>query len=102
MSSGRSYKKKGEPGQGDGGERWGCLIQDRSSRFVAACTCGPLSEDLIAEAIEMAVQRTHRRPLNWFSDGWMGYQELLRKAYRQQVKTPGKPGRALVLWFPRP
>jgi hypothetical protein len=24
----------------------------------------------------------------------MGYQELLRKAYRQQVKTPGKPGRA--------
>lgn len=41
----------------------------------------------------MVVQRTHRRPLNWFSDGWMGYQELLRQAYRQQVKTPGKPGR---------
>lgn len=60
---------------------------------MVACSRGPLSEDLIAQAIEKAAQRTHRRPLHWFSDGWMGYQKLLWQAYSQPVKTPGKPGR---------
>jgi hypothetical protein len=44
----------------------------------------------------MVVQRTHRQPLNWFSDGWMGYQELLRKAYRQQVRAPWQTGARAV------
>ena len=37
MSFGRSSKKNGAACQPDEGERWGCLVQDRDSRFVVAC-----------------------------------------------------------------
>ena len=67
-------------------------MQDRDSRFVVACASGPLSEDLIEQAVSITVQRTHQRELHWFSDGWHGYQNILVRAYRKPVPT-GKRGR---------
>ncbi len=92
MSFGRLCKKNGTACQPDEGERWGCLVQDRDSRFVVACASGPVSEDLIKQAVTLTVERTHRRALSWFSDGWHGYRSILVRAYRERVLT-GKRGR---------
>ena len=59
---------------------------------MVACATGPLSEDLIEQAVTTTVQRTHQRPLSWFSDGWQGYRSILVRAYRQRRLT-GKRGR---------
>src|SRR6266702_7167494 len=85
-------EKKGAAEQPDEGERWGCLVQDRDSRFVVACATGPLSEELIEQAVSTTLQRTQQRPLGWFSDGWHGYGSILERAYRQPMRT-GKRGR---------
>src|SRR5258708_6280397 len=92
MSSGRLSKKNGAACQPDAGERWGCLVQDRDSRFVVACATGPVGEGLIEQAVTTTVERTHQRELHWFSDGWQGYQSILVRAYRQRRLT-GKRGR---------
>ncbi len=57
-----------------------------------ACATGPLGEDLIEQAVTTTVQRTHRRPLSWFSDGWHGYRSILVRAYRKPMRT-GNRGR---------
>jgi IS1 family transposase len=67
-------------------------VQDRDSRFVVASATGPLSEDLIEQAVTTTVARTQQRELHWFSDGWQGYQNILQRAYRQR-KLTGKRGR---------
>lgn len=67
-------------------------MQDRDSRFVVACATGPVSEGLIQRAVSITVERTHQRPLCWFSDGWQSYRSILVQAYRQPVMT-GKRGR---------
>jgi hypothetical protein len=59
---------------------------------VVACASGRVSEGLIERAVTSAVERTHQRPLCWFSDGWQSYQNILMQAYRQPVMT-GKRGR---------
>lgn len=59
---------------------------------MVACATGPGSEELIAQAVTTTVQRTHRRELHWFSDGWHGYRGILERAYRQPVLT-GQRGR---------
>jgi hypothetical protein len=59
---------------------------------VVACATGPLSENLIEQAVTTTVERTHQRELHWFSDGWRGYQSILVRAYRQR-KLTGKRGR---------
>ena len=59
---------------------------------MVACATGPLNEDLIAQAVTTTVERTHQRPLSWFSDGWHGYRSILVRAYRQRHLT-GKRGR---------
>ena len=59
---------------------------------MVACATGPLNEDLIEQAVTTAVERTHHRPLSWFSDGWHGYATILVRAYRQR-KLTGKRGR---------
>lgn len=92
MSFGRLFKKNGTAGQADQGERWGCLVQDRESRFIVSCATGSLNEDLIAQAVNEVVERTHHRPLCWLSDGWHGYASILQRAYRQK-KLTGKRGR---------
>jgi len=60
----RSCRKKGAACQPDAGERWGCLVQDRDSRFVVACATGALSEALIEQAVTATVARTHQRELH--------------------------------------
>jgi len=67
-------------------------VQDRDSRFVVACASGPLSEDLIEQAVTTTVARTHQRELHWLSDGWHGYRSILVRAYRKPMPT-GKRGR---------
>jgi len=47
---------------------------------------------LIEQAVTTTVERTHRRELHWFSDGWHGYRSVLVRAYRERVWT-GKRGR---------
>ncbi len=67
-------------------------MQDRDSRFIVACATGPLSEDLIEQAVTTTVARTHQRELHWLSDGWRGYRSILVRAYRKPMPT-GKRGR---------
>lgn len=59
---------------------------------MVACATGSLSEDLIEQAVNTTVQRTHQRELHWFSDGWHGYRRILVRAYRKPILT-GKRGR---------
>jgi IS1 family transposase len=90
-------QKKGAPEEANTGERWGCLVQDRSSRFIAACATGRIGDDLVERAVALTVVRTQGHPLSWCSDGWRGYAAILRRAYRQPMRT-GQRGRpALVV-----
>src|SRR5260370_1131991 len=90
-------KKNGSSEEADAGERWGCLVQDRSSRFIATCATGRIGDDLVERAVTLTVARTHGRALTWCSDGWRGYPAILTQAYRQPVHT-GRRGRpALVV-----
>ena len=72
-------------------------MQDRPSRFIAACATGRIGDDLVERAVTLTVTRTQGRSLTWCSDGWRGYAAILRRAYRQPVHS-GKRGRpALVV-----
>ncbi len=59
---------------------------------MVASASGPLSENLIEQAVATTVQRTHQRELHWWSSGWHGYGSILERAYRKPVVT-GKRGR---------
>src|SRR5258708_23013567 len=83
-------QKNGAPDEANAGERWGCLVQDRPSRFIAACATGCLGDELVERAVTLTVARTRGRPLNWCSDGWRGYAAILTRAYRQPAR-PGQP-----------
>ena len=74
------------------GERWGCLIVDRPTRFVAAHATGPRVGDLAARAIGQAQGRSAGRALAWVGDGWQPYRRLIERAYRRPVRT-GRRGR---------
>ena len=74
------------------GERWGGLIVDRPTRFVAAHAAGPRAGDLAAQTIGRARARSGGRPLSWIGDGWQPYRRLLERAYRRPVHT-GRRGR---------
>ena len=58
---------------------------------MVACVTGPLSEELIEHAATIMLQRTHQRPLSWFSDGWHSYRSILVRVYRKPVRK-GKRG----------
>ena len=92
-------QKNGAPDEADAGERWGCLVQDRPSRFIAACATGCLGDELVERAVTLTVARTQGRPLNWCSDGWRGYAAILTRAYRQPVRS-GQPGRPPLVVSP--
>ena len=82
----------GTPDEADGGECWGCLVQDRPIRFIAACATGCIGDDLVEHAVTLTVTRTQGRPLTWCSDGGHDYAAILRRAYRQSVRL-GQRGR---------
>jgi hypothetical protein len=89
-------KKNGEPDESDAGERWGCLVQDRPSRFIAACATGRIGDDLVERAVTLVVACTQGRGLTWCSDGWRGYPAILTRLYRQPVRT-GRRGRPTLV-----
>jgi IS1 family transposase len=74
------------------GQRWGCLVIDRASRFVVAHASGPREEELAARVFAQTKQRSRAQALPWCSDGWRPYPEQLLRAYRQPVRT-GRRGR---------
>jgi hypothetical protein len=67
-------------------------VQDRPSRFIAACATGRIGDDLVERAVTLTVARTQGRALNWCSDGWRGYAAILKRASRQPMRS-GQPGR---------
>jgi hypothetical protein len=72
-------------------------VQDRPSRFIAACATGRIGDDLVERAVTLTVTRTHRRLLSWCSDGWCGDATILTGASGQAVRS-GQRGRpALVV-----
>jgi len=85
-------QKNGAPSEADAGERWGCLVQDRPSRFIAACATGRIGDELVERAMTLTVTRTQGRWLTWCSDGGLGYAAILRLAYRQPLRS-GQRGR---------
>lgn len=74
------------------GERWGCLIVDRPSRFVAAHATGPRVGELAATAVRQVHARTGGGALTWVGDGWQPYRRVIERAYRRPIRT-GKRGR---------
>jgi IS1 family transposase len=83
----------GEAGQGSQvGQRWGCLVIDRASRFVVAHASGPREEELAARVFAQTKRRSAEQALPWCSDGWRPYPEQLVRTYRQPVRT-GRRGR---------
>lgn len=62
-----------------------------------ACASGSLGENLIGRAVSTAAERTHHRPLSWYSDGWHGYAAMLRQAYRQPQPRQGRRGRCKLV-----
>jgi IS1 family transposase len=74
------------------GERWGCLIVDRPTRFIVAHATGPRVGELAERAIGLAHARSGGRPVAWCGDGWQPYADIIRRLYRRPVRT-GKRGR---------
>jgi IS1 family transposase len=74
------------------GERWGCLVIDRASRFVVAHASGPRDEALAETAVRQTQARSAGQALAWCSDGWRPYPSVIRRVYRQPVRT-GRRGR---------
>lgn len=68
------------------GERWGCLSQDRPSRFVVAWAAG-MRETALAEVVVRATrQRTAGQTgIPWISDGWEAYTAVLTDIYCDPV-----------------
>jgi IS1 family transposase len=80
-----------------GGARWGCLVLDRSSRFVVAYATGDIGEELVAQAVARTAQRTMQRPFAWCSDGWQGYPSVLTHQYRRPCHTGARGRPPLVV-----
>lgn len=75
------------------GPRWGCLSQDRESRFVIAWTAAQTEEEAAPQVIPRTRQRTRGQVGCAFaSDGNPLYAEQIKKVYRDFQRT-GKPGR---------
>lgn len=75
-----------------GGERWGCLVIDRASRFVVAQASGPRIEALAQEVAQQVYLRSAGQSVAWCSDGWQPYPTAITRTYRQPVRT-GRRGR---------
>ena len=84
-------KKCADAGAGSGrtgevGPRWGCLSQDRASRFVVAWAFGPTEDELAPEVVRLTRQRTHAQAgASWVSDGRKAYEKAIRRAYRDST-----------------
>ena len=97
MSSGRSCVKNSQPDDLNAGERWGCLVQDRDSRFIVAHSSGHIGAELIATTVAIVAERTQHASLAWCSNGWQGYRQILTTQYRRPLLTGqrGRPRRVM-------
>jgi hypothetical protein len=66
--------------RGEAGQRWGCLVLDRASRFVVARSSGPREQEAAARVFAQTKRRSAGQALPWCSDGWRLYPEQLRRA----------------------
>ena len=79
------------------GQRWGCLSQDRQSRFVIAWAAASTEEEAAPPVVRMTRKRTYAQiGCAWISDGNPVYAEQIKKVYRDPQPT-GKPGRPPLL-----
>ena len=75
------------------GPRWGCLSQDRPSRFVIAWEAAKSEEEAAPSVLQQTRQRTKGQVGSAFvSDGNAIYAQHIQKIYRDPVHT-GKRGR---------
>jgi len=83
-----------------GGPRWGCVSVDRPTRFIIGWAFGP-SEDAAAPALVAKTRdRTRRRKgVPWLTDGRRVYRKVIRRVYRDPLRT-GKPGRPRLVPTP--
>ena len=75
------------------GPRWGCLSQDRPTRFIVAWSFGRTEEAAAPPAVAHTRGRTVQQAgVPWVSDGQRGYQRAVRQVYRDPLRT-GRRGR---------
>ncbi len=85
---------------GPGGPRWGCLSQDRKSRFVLAWNFGDSEAQAAPEVVRQTRERTAgRRGCRWISDGHAAYPKAIRRVYRDPLRT-GRVGRPRLVSTP--
>lgn len=82
------------------GPRWGCLTQDRPTRFVVAWSFGPSEDEAIPRVVRLTRQRTAGRGgVPWLSDGRDTYRSEICRVYRDPLRT-GKRGRPPLVMTP--
>jgi hypothetical protein len=73
--------------------RWGCLSQDRDSRFVVAWASGPREETLAAKVVTTTRRRTKGHiGIPYLSDGWEPYITTIKATYRERESSGIRPG----------
>jgi IS1 family transposase len=79
------------------GERWGCFTIDRTSRFIVAWASGARDAALAQAVVRSTRARTAGRAgIGWISDGWVEYEEAIRRVYYDPVPTPDLPWELLL------
>jgi hypothetical protein len=77
------------------GAHWGCLTQDRPSRFVVAWVDGPRDETLTQDAVATTRQRTKDHVgIGYVTTGWTPYAEVINTIYREREPSSVNP-----CWF---
>ena len=75
------------------GPRWGCLTQDRPTRFIVAWSFGPSENAAAPRVVAQTRTRTaNRAGVPWVSDGRDAYRQAIQRVYRDPVRS-GRRGR---------
>lgn len=82
------------------GPRWGCLSQERSSRFVVSWNAAASEDEAAPAVVQQTRERTAaRKGVQWISDGRPVYEREIRRVYRDPLYT-GRPGRPRLVPTP--
>jgi IS1 family transposase len=83
------------------GERWGCLSQDRPSRFVIAWRGGARTVELAVAVVAQTRARTAKQAgVRWVSDGWAAYVAAVDQTYRDASPSTINPKWAILRLAP--
>lgn len=102
MPSGRLSKKDPDAGDaadasGGVGPRWGCLSQDRPTRFVVAWAFARSEAEVVPEIVRQTCHRTYQHAgLAWVSDGRVVYRREICRTYRDPQRTDPRGRSPLV------